>query len=246
MQVSFPLALRFELHARLVAIDELDASGLECALHGLNFIRVVTSPASLETSHGRDCNPCRVGKLLRCPIKQPSGGSTLRRDHFRLPFAFRNLQRRCISALLPRSAGRPAVAPLRSAIPMPGQSGIAHPFSALSFTPLPFSSMNSTPAASRGRRRARCGTNTRRGARISRRQVRRRSAFAPGAISGRSLEHPHQGAARGWLSIPSPVFVWSLALAKVPRKCQLHCRSRGFGHVRKSAHNRGRQSSLLN
>jgi len=91
VQVSFPLALRFELHARLVAIDELDASGFECALHGLNFVRVVTSPASLETSHGRDCNPCRVGKLLRCPIKQPSGGSTLRRDHFRLPFAFRNL-----------------------------------------------------------------------------------------------------------------------------------------------------------
>jgi hypothetical protein len=90
VQVSFPLALRFELHARLVAIDELDASGFECALHGLNFVRVVTSPASLETSHGRDCNPCRVGKLLRCPIKQPSGGSTLRRDHFRLPFAFRN------------------------------------------------------------------------------------------------------------------------------------------------------------
>jgi len=91
VQVSFPLALRFELHARLVAIDELDASGFECALHGLNFVRVVTSPASLETSHGRDCNPCRVGKLHRCPIKQRSGGSTLRRDHFRLPFAFRNL-----------------------------------------------------------------------------------------------------------------------------------------------------------
>jgi hypothetical protein len=72
---SFPLAFRFELHARLVAIDELDASGLKGALHGLNCVRVVTSPASFEASHGRESHPCGFRKLHLCPIKQPSGGS---------------------------------------------------------------------------------------------------------------------------------------------------------------------------
>jgi hypothetical protein len=53
----------------------------------LNCFRSENSPASLETSYGRNRNPCRVRKRCLCPIKQRSGGSALRGSHFRLPFA---------------------------------------------------------------------------------------------------------------------------------------------------------------
>jgi len=86
ISIQFPFP---ELYACAAAIlcKELDAGGFQGALHGLNFVRVVTSPASLETSHGRESHPCGFRKLYLCPIEQPSGGSALRRGHFRLPFA---------------------------------------------------------------------------------------------------------------------------------------------------------------
>jgi hypothetical protein len=82
-----------ELHAGLFAIEKLDASGFKGVLHGMNSSGRHGSPASLEASHDRSPNPRSFCKLYLCPIKQPSGGSALRRSHFRLPFGFGGLSR---------------------------------------------------------------------------------------------------------------------------------------------------------
>ncbi len=94
ISIQFPFP---EPHPCTAAIfwGEINTCGFQGALHGLNCFRSHgsicfsshNSQASFEASHGRNCNSRCDSKPLLCPIKQPSGGSALRRGHPRLPFA---------------------------------------------------------------------------------------------------------------------------------------------------------------